>query len=109
MLRTEDQGKIPLVEAGVEAKRFRASADLAVEREADWRHQRVAGGEVQVEVAGIILDKLSERGEALGHPLLVDAAARALFLQQADLAMTIDDLGVVIDAENARDGLVRSR
>ena len=64
MLRIVDQGKIPLVEAGVEAKRFRATADLAVEREADWRHQRIAGREVQVEIVGVILDGLGERGEA---------------------------------------------
>jgi hypothetical protein len=109
VLGTVDEGEIPLVEAGVEAKHLRATADLAIQREAERRHQRIAGRQVQMEIVDVILDGLGERREPLGDPLFVHAATRALFLQQHDLALAIDDLGMVIDAEDARDDLVRSR
>ncbi|MEZ5285908.1 MAG: hypothetical protein R2712_14095 [Vicinamibacterales bacterium] len=53
-------------------------------------------------IVHVVVHRLCQRGQALGQPGLVHPAAGALLLQQLQLAPAVDDLGVVVGADDAR-------
>src|SRR4029077_20254012 len=97
------QGDAILVEVAGGAERPGAAAALALEMEAEGAQQRVVGGELKAALGGLVAVAALEARPPFRRPLRGHLGAIALPLEDGGLALAVDDdLGVVVDAEDAR-------